>query len=89
MTVEGLMLHLAKLHADGRGGERVVVRGYESGLDDVAEVRDVTLYPDRLTETYYGPHVDEETADYFNVPADAPHEPAVRLVGSRDSDDVQ
>jgi hypothetical protein len=87
VNVEDLMLHLAKLHADGRAKDRVLVRGYEGGLDDVSAVQDLDVYPDRLQETYYGRHVPADQADYWRIPADAPRERAVRLVGSRDDDD--
>lgn len=73
----------------GRGGERVMVRGYEGGLDDLAEVRDEEVYLDQLRETYYGPHVPLDQGGYFQVPADAARARVARLVGSRDDQDVQ
>jgi hypothetical protein len=90
VKVMDLYTRLDALIAAGHWDARVVVRGYEGGLDDVADVRVEGIYPDRLTETYYGPHVPEDQGDYYGpLPADAAHEYAVRLVGSRDAEDVQ
>lgn len=85
-TVDELARILAAYQADGRGGERIVVRGYEGGLDDVARVVEAQIMPDARPETYYGPHV---AIPLGQLSRDEPpkHEPVLWLIGSRDLDD--
>ena len=53
MTVEELIEELKK-HPSNM---RVVVQGYEDGLDDVENILRIPILLDRHTEWYYGKHI--------------------------------
>jgi preprotein translocase subunit YajC len=52
MTVQELIKILETLNPE----TRVVIKGYEGGVDDVQKVIDVFIALDKNTEWYYGKH---------------------------------
>jgi hypothetical protein len=89
VTIDELAELLEQEQIEGRGGARVVVRGYEGGLDDVERAVDADVLLDRREESYYGAHivvqVDGDARPFRGVP-DEPlaDERALWLIGSRD-----
>lgn len=96
MTVDELGRIVAAYQQARRGSERVVVRGYEGGVDDVDLVVDAVILPDRDEALYYGPHkvVRAGVTPSRQIPpvgegdVEPPRERVVWLIGSRDIDDV-
>jgi ribosome modulation factor len=72
MTVKELIEQLQQLPAD----LRVVVRGYEGGVDDIDRLEQGYIQLNAHQEWYYGKH--ERVDDEFRT---ADHVPAVELIG--------
>jgi hypothetical protein len=56
MTVSELIENLAEVPSDAR----VVVAGYESGFNDIQELKKVVIKLDQKDEWYYGAHEESE-----------------------------
>ena len=63
MTVNELITKLQELP---NGNLRVVIRGYEAGVDDVKEIETVYLKLNANEEWYYGVHEDVSSTDPFD-----------------------
>ena len=59
MRVNELIALLSQMPATAQ----VVVKGYEGGMDDVADVKLVQIRRDAHEEWYYGRHAIDETGD--------------------------
>jgi len=59
MRVNELIALLSQMPATAQ----VVVKGYEGGMDDVADVKLVQIRRDAHGEWYYGRHAIDETGD--------------------------
>jgi hypothetical protein len=71
MTIAELIKEFEKYPQD----TRVVVRGYEGGVDDVGGVKETEIYLNYNTSWYYGKHEEVEDA----TPKDCEKVPAVYL----------
>ena len=71
MTIAELIEQLQKYPQD----TRVVVRGYEGGVNDVGEVEETEIYLNYNTSWFYGKH---EVVEY-STPRDCEKVPAVYL----------
>lgn len=58
MTTQELIEKLQQFPPD----TRVVIPGYEGGLNDVGDLEEIEIYLNYNTSSYYGPH--EEVNDY-------------------------
>ena len=72
MTIAELIEQLQKYPQD----TRVVVRGYEGGVDDVDEVELTEIYLNYNSVRYYGKH---EKVEYA-TPRDCEKVPAIHLI---------
>lgn len=91
MTIDELAELLEQLQDEGRGEDLVAVRGYESGLDEIARAVDADVLVNRRSEVYYGPHEivrAEEFVGHRGAGETFPlaDERVLWLVGSRDVD---
>ncbi len=57
---------------------RVVVRGYEGGIDDVDEIEEIEVYLNCRTLLCYGPHIEVEYA--YERDKDKEKVPAIILI---------
>jgi len=65
MTVEELIMQLQKFPSKNR----VVVRGYESGYNDIQLVREIGLLIDHSDLWYYGAHEEAKEGQKIDEPA--------------------
>ena len=57
------VLELIKILESKNPSSRVVVSGYEDGLSDIGNVRDIALKINVNSEDYYGPHEEVDSGE--------------------------